>query len=65
MLRDSLEQGSSSGAMLMALVLLRPWSGTFHWLGGPWGTQSCARRSLLATLPGLEGLGSEVERQPV
>lgn len=27
MLRDSLEQGSSSGAMLMALVLLRPWEG--------------------------------------
>lgn len=45
-------------------LVLRPWSGTFHWLRGVWGTGPYARWFPLATSTDMRGLGSEAEGQP-
>lgn len=45
-------------------LVLRPWSGTFHWLKGVWGTGPYARWFPLATSTDMRGLGSEAEGQP-
>ena len=36
-------------------LVLRPWSGTFPWLRGVWGTGPSARRFPLATIADVEG----------